>query len=170
MLTPNFTSTESLSSPNFITFTDTSTGSDATIVNRRIYVQLADGTYLVPSGTSTSYINWAYTDSSITLNLIEKSQSANVLVVWSDGTTDVYTKTILMEWDLYDYLFLFYLLQVQTSSPSIINDTNYYGNCLKMIVNLFNSENATLLMDDLYSSQAALDKNFYLMNNQQYAF
>lgn len=170
MLTPNFTSTESLSSPSNITFTDTSTGSDSNVINRRIYVALADGTFLVPSGTTTSYINWSYSDSSITLNLISKSQAANVTVIWSDGTTDLYTKTILMEWDLYDYLFLFYLLQVQTSQPSIINDTNYYNNCLIMIVNLFNSENAVLLMDDLYSSQGALDKNFYMMNKQPLFF
>lgn len=169
-LTPNFTSSESLASPNLVTFQDTSDGTDNTIVERRIYCLLADGTYLVPSGTTTDYILWDYNDTSIQLDLLTKSQTSNVTVEWWSNSAKVYDKTILMEWDLYDYLFLFGLLQVQTSTPRIIDDTNYYDNCYKMLVNLFNSENATTKMGDLYSSQAALDKNQYLMQNQNLFF
>lgn len=169
-LTVDFTSSQSLSSPNLITFNDTSVGTDLTIVTRRVYVTLADGTYLVQSGTTTNYELWNYSLATIQLNLLSKSQVANVTVEWWSSTAIVYTKTILMEWDLYDYLFLFGLMQTQTSMPSIIEDTNYYDNCLKMIVNLFNSESATKLMNDIYSAQANLDNNLYLIQNANFYF
>lgn len=165
-LTPNFSSSENLSANNYVTFVDTSTGSDGTIVTRRVYILQADGTYLVPAGTTTNYFLWDYTNASITVDLLSKSTTANVTVEWWSSSAKVYTKTILTEWDLYDYVFLFGLLQTQTSNPLIINDANYYNNTMAMIVNLFQSENAVELMDDLYSSQSALDRNQQLINNQ----
>lgn len=165
-LTPNFSSSESLSSPSLVTFVDSSLGSDSTITNRQITIELADGTNLVPSGTTTSYINWSYNDASIEISLLSRSMAATVTVVWLNGSTAVYTKTILMEWNLYDYVFLFGLLQEQTAMPTIISDQNYYDNALQMIVNLFNSETAVSSMDDVYSAQSSLDKNFQLMQNE----
>ncbi len=169
-LTANFSSSESLPSPNLVTFLDTSVGTDLTITTRHIYIQLADGTYLVQAGTTTNYEIWDYVNLSITLNILTQSQAANVTVIWLNGSTPVYTKTILMEWNLYDYLFLFGLLSTQTSNPSIIADTNYYDNFLKMIVNLFNAEKAIELMDDIYSGQGALDRNQFLIQNQSLFF
>lgn len=165
-LTANFSSSENLSANQYVTFTDTSTGSDGTIVTRRVYVLLADGTYLVPAGTTTDYFLWDYSVSFITVDLLSKSTSASVRVEWWDNSAKVYEKTILTEWDLYDYIFLFGLLQTQTSQPSIMNDANYYGNVMQMIVNLFQSESAVELMDDLYSSQSSLDRNQQLINHQ----
>ena len=171
-LTPSFTSSESLSSPNLITFNDTSTGSDSSITTRYIFVQLSDGSYLVPAGTTTDYIVWDYADLTITVDLLKRSQAANVTVLWyaNTGSQPVYTVTTLLEWDLYDYLFLFGNLQTQTSNPNVINDSSFYPNTLAMIVNLFQSENAVLKMNDVYSSQAALDRNYELITYQSYAF
>lgn len=169
-LSPNFTSVQSLSSNNLVTFSDSSSGTDSSITNRTIQVLLSDGTYLVPAGNSGTLIQWSYSLPSIEVDLLKKSTAATVTVVWLAGTTSIYTKTINMEWDLYDYVFLFGLLSNQTSIPNIINDANYYNNVLKMIVNLFNSENAVTLMSDTYSAQSNLDKNFYLMSNQQLFF
>lgn len=168
-LTVNFTSSESLSSPELITFTDISTGSDLSITGRRIYVQLYDGSYL-PSGGNTDYISWSYSDGSIEVDLLTKSTTANVRVDWMAGSTVAYTKTILTEWDLFDYLFLFGLLSSQTSSPAVSSNTGYYPNSFKMITNLFQSESAVNDMDDLYSSQAALDRNQLFINNENLYF
>lgn len=171
-LTVNFTSSESLSSPNLVTFEDTSTGTDVTIVNRRIIVRLANGNYLTTSGESTTeaYENWDYAESEITLDLLERSTSANVTVEWWSNSARVYTKTILMQWDLYDYLFLFELLSSQTSAPIAVDNQGYWPNTFKMVTNLFQSESAVENMDDLYSAQGALDRNYYLITHQSMFF
>lgn len=163
---PNFSSTESLSSPNLITFTDTSSGSDNTLTTRHLTIVLSDGTYLVPSGNTGIFIDWPYVNNSITLDLINKSTVATVTCVWLNGTASIYSIPILMEWDLYDYLFLFGLLSTQTGIPTIISDTNYLFNFFKMVSFLWNAESAVLKMNDSYSGQAALDKNKYMMDRQ----
>ena len=164
-LVPNFTSTESLSSPGTITFTDTSTGSDNTLTVRTITLTYADGTVGSPIG-------WNIGQASITIaNLVPRSTTASVTVNWLDGATVVYTKTILMEWDLFDYVFMFGLIQTQTSTGgSILQDQNYLFNSMNYIVNLTNSETACNLIDDAYSSQSALDRNYALSQNQSKYF
>ncbi len=172
-LTANFSSSESIASPNLITFTDTSQGVDNTITVRRVIVRLANGNYLTAGATQSStlaYTTWNYSDPTITINLISSSTTASVTVEWYAGSTLTYTKTILMEWDIYDYLFAFELLQSQTATPTIISDTNYYANFFMFLTNLWNSENAVTVGNDLYSSQAALNKNQNLINNSSLYF
>lgn len=171
-LTVNFTSSESLSSNNLVTFTDTSTGTDLTITTRRIYIRLANGNWLTTAGESTTsaYESWSYSLATIQLDLLSRSTTANVTVEWYAGASLVYTKTILMEWDLYDYVFLFGLLSAQTSFPAVNDNQGYWPNSFAMITNLFQSESAVTNMDDLYSSQAALDRNQYFIDNQSMFF
>lgn len=169
-LTPNFTVSESIGTPSDLTFTDTSTGSDGTITTRRIYVQMADGTYLVQSGTTTDYEEWSYASSSITLTLLTRSVAANVTVQWLNGTTIVYTKTILYDFPLFDYVFAYQLTQQQTGNPGIIRDTNYYNNKVKLLVNLDDSEQAISIGSDIYTAQECLDINYDLIQNQNYYF
>lgn len=171
-LTPNFTSSESLSSPDLVTFTDTSTGTDVTITTRRIYLRLANGNYLTTAGESTTraYESWSYSDTTITLPILTQSTTASVMVEWYAGSTLTYTKTILMEWDLYDYLFGLELIQAQTANPRIIQDQNYYSNFFAFITNIWNSESAVLYGDDLYSSQSSLNVNQNLIDNSDFYF
>lgn len=171
-LTPNFSSSESLSSNNLITFTDTSTGTDVGLTSRRISILLANGNYLTTAGESATiaYETWAIGDTSVELNLLTKSTTSVVTVDWLTGSAVTYTKTILMEWDLFDYCFLFGLLSAQTSYPARTSNSDYWQNSFKMITNLFQSEQATELMEDIYSSQASLDRNFYMISNQNNFF
>lgn len=171
-IVPNFSSSESLSSPNLVTFTDTSTGSDGTLTTRRIYIRLANGNWLTTAGESTTeaYETWSYSNPTIQLDLLTQSTAANVTVNWYAGSTLTYTKTRLMLWDLYDYLFAFELIQSQTATPNIINDTNYYSNFFQLITNIWSAEAAVTYGDDLYSSQSALNSNQNLINNQQLYF
>lgn len=169
-LTANFSSSEDITSNNLVTFNDTSTGSDGTIVTRRVYVLLSDGTYLVPAGTTTSYFLWDYANASIQVDLLSKSTSAAVTVEWWSSTAKVYTLTIDSEWDLYDYVFLFGLLSAQTSYPAVNANQGYWPNSWYMCTNLFQSENAITKMNDVYSSQSALDRNQLLINNQSLYF
>lgn len=171
-LVPNFSSSESLSVPENITFTDSSSGVDGTITVRHIIIRLANGNYLTTAGESTTsaYETWDYADSSITLALLSQSTSANVTVEWYAGSTLTYTKTILTEWNLYDYLFLYNLLSAQTSSPAVNTNSGYWPNSWIMCTNLFQSEIAVEDMDDLYSSQAALNRNQNFINNENLYF
>lgn len=172
-LTPNFTATESLSSNNLVTFTDTSLGTDLTITTRRIYVVLANGKWLSTGGVqnaTSTYMTWSYADSSTIIDLLKQSQAANVTVEWYAGATLTYTKTILIEWNLYQVLFLYSLLSAQTSSPVVNTNQGYWPNSWIFCTNLFESEQAVELMDDLYSAQASLDRNQQIINNENLYF
>lgn len=166
-LTPSFTASQDLSNPNLITLTDTSTGSDS-IVERHVFIQLWDGSYLVPAGTDTNYVVWDYANPSITLDVLTKSQAVTVTVQWFVNVNSNPSYTVVEEfaWDLHDYLFLFELLQTQTSNPFIINNSEFYGVSLNMVVNLFQAENAINKMTDVYSSQAALDRNLQYIKSE----
>ncbi len=167
-LTPNFSSSESLASPNLITFSDTSTGTDNTLTTRRVYVRLANGNYVTAGATQSStsaYTSWNYSDPSITIDLITQSTPADVTVEWYAGSTLVYSKTILMLWDLYDYLFAYEEIQSQTATPTIISDSNYYSNFFRFITNIWCAENCVTVGSDLYSSQSILNVNQNMINN-----
>jgi hypothetical protein len=79
-LTPLFT----VSQPNATTIriTDVSTGADAAITQRRVYLQQADGSYLVPTGTLTDYIEWNYLDASIDIDVLNTDYALLILVQW----------------------------------------------------------------------------------------
>lgn len=171
-LTPNFSASESLSNLDQVTFLDTSTGSDVGLTVRRISILLANGNWLNTSGESTTivYEAWPIADASIVLSLLTSSTTASVTVDWMTGAVVTYTKTILTEWDLYDYVFGFGELSNQTATPGIIQDSNYYGNFFAFITNIWCSESAVLYGDDLYSSQAALNVNQNMINNESFYF
>lgn len=170
--TPNFTAAQSLSTNSNVLFTDTSVDLVGGLTSRRISVRLANGNWLTSAGESTTivYETWDITNSTITIILLTNSTVANITVEWLTNTTVTYAKTKLIEFDLYDYLFLFGKLQEQTATPTIISDSNYYANIFRMITNVFQSESAVVLMDDQYSGQAALDKNYYMMQQQNVFF
>jgi len=171
--TPNFSTSESLSSNNLVTFSDTSTGDDILLTSRRISILLANGKWLDTEGvesTTIVYHTWAIGDASVELNLLTRSISGTVTVDWLTGSTATYTKTIDCEWDLWDYVFLFGLLSAQTSYPARTSNSDYWQNSFKMITNLFQSEQAITLMSDIYSSQGALDRNYYMITRQNNFF
>ena len=68
-LTVNFSTSQTPGSPGDIIFTDTSTGSDGSVTQRRIYIQSAAGDYLVESGTSTQYEVWSGFPGTTTITL-----------------------------------------------------------------------------------------------------
>jgi len=172
-LSADFSSTESLTTLSNVRFLDISTGTDLGLTERRIYVRLANGNWLLENGVQSSteaYTTWAIADLSLTVSLLTQSTSASVRVDWMTGSTVTYTKTHAQEWNLYDYVFGFGLLQNQTASPSIISDVNYYSNFFQFITNIWNSQNAIFAADDIYSSQGALNVNQNFINNANMYF
>jgi hypothetical protein len=170
-LTPAFTVSQSLADPSTITVTDTSTGSDAAITSRRVYIRLANGTYLVVDGTTTDYEVWAIADTAITLELLPRSEALQIIVQWLDVSNEViYTATEYTVFTWADYIFLYQLTQTQAGRPKLRDNRNYYYSKIRMFVNVEDAENAVDYASDIWNSQESLDDNYYLMNNQQLFF
>lgn len=81
-LVPNFTGTQQIGLPSCVYLTDTSTGSDVAITQRRAYIQDVQGNYLVPSGTTTDYVVWSILDTSISIDCLTQDTAPYVLVQW----------------------------------------------------------------------------------------
>ena len=87
-LTVNFSTSQTPGSPGDIIFTDTSTGSDGSVTQRRIYIQSAAGEYLVEPNTSTQYEVWSGFPGTTTITLediLEQDTAERVVVQWLDS-------------------------------------------------------------------------------------
>ncbi len=169
-LSASFTATQSLADPNLITFLDTSTGTDGTITNRKIYARAANGNWLPGESTSQVSTDWTYTDISTIVPLITQTTSPSIRVDWLAGSTVVYTVTNTFCFNLYDYLFGLQILQGNTSSPDQVQDSAYFYSLIQFIVNIFNEESAIGVGGDIYSSQGAASRNQVFINNENYFF
>lgn len=169
-LVPNFTASQYSGTPSYITLTDTSTGTDATIVNRRVYIQSANGTFLVPAGTTTPYINWAYSSISTTFSVLTQDTAASITVQWWDVSAKVTDKIISFAFTAYNETFYYNLTQNQVANPTIIAANEYYDSKMKLRVELDSALQAISFASDIYASQAALNRATDLVANQNYYF
>ena len=172
-LTPLFTASQTIGLPNIITLTDTSTGSDVAITSRRVYLVNSAGEYVVPSGTTTDYIVWSYSDASISLDVLTQDTALNITVQWLNvGNTVLYTKTTLFCFTLYGEQFLFNLTEAEAAitNPSIIQDSDYLTNFFNLRLCIDNANQAVSIGGNIYVSQSQLSKEQYIINNQNLFF
>lgn len=166
-LTPAFTISQSALNPALVLATDTSTGSDVLVTQRRIYVQTASGTYLVPSGTTTDYTQWVYANSSISLNILTEDVGVAITVQWLDVSNSVlYTLTQLYSLSQFNKNFFYYLIQQQALTPGIIQDANYFSNLSIYHMNIVGGDTAVETGADIAACQSCLSRATYMMNNQ----
>ena len=121
--TPNFTTYQLAGSPSTIYLEDTSTGSDVAITQRRIYITDYEGNYVVPSGTTTDYVNFPLIHNTIYIDCLTEDMALTVTVQWLDVNNVVlYDKTDLIGFTLYNETFYYSLTQGQAaiSNPSYI--------------------------------------------------
>jgi hypothetical protein len=170
LTTPAFITAQSTALPSMLSISDTSAGTDVALTSRRVYLQKSDGTYLVPEGTTTDYIVWAIGDASAIIDVMDKDYALLVRVDWMTGTAVTYTSQNLVVFSLYANQFLYQLTQYQTSSPAVINNQWYYDNKLKLVVSIDEAINAVEVGGDIVSSQSALDRAKYLIDNQSKFF
>jgi hypothetical protein len=165
---PAFYTTQAIVATAF-TLVDSSTGSDVAITQRRIYLYLADGTTLVPTGTTTAYIDFPLSDGgSILLNVLNVDYAISVTVQWLNVSNAVlYTLTQNYCFTANDEAFYFSLTTMQTSQPSIINDTNFFNNKSLLRLHIDSATQAVSKGNDVYKSQFCLNKAQNLINNQQ---
>lgn len=170
-LNPNFTASVSFATQNLLHLEDTSTGTDVLVAKRRVYLTKSDGTFLVPTGTSTNYIAWDYSVSFIDINVLDRDYALDITVEWLNSANVVlYTKVYSFDFTTYSNFFHYYLTQSQASNPNIISDNNYWYNKFKLLVNIKDADNAIAYGSDIGNAQAALDKAYYLQTNQNLFF
>ena len=174
-MTPNFSTSQTLGVPSSINIIDTSTNIDPAITSRRVYLQKADGTYLVETGTTTDYEVWILANSSITLDVLNKDYALLVRVDWVDDTTlpnptVIATKQYALGFTLYNENFDYQLTQVLSGNPLVINDHNFFGNKSRLRVAIDSGNQAIFFATDLYAGQRCYDEATNLRLNSPYFF
>lgn len=170
-LSPSFTVSQNVSSPSVVTLVDTSTGSDAAIAKRFVYIRKFDGTYLVPEDTETNYIEWDYGETSIDIDVLDRDYGTYIVVLWSDSSnTTLYQDGSLRAFTLYAEQYYYQLTQAQTGNPLLTNDGNYYSNKLKLRTHIDEATQAIEVGGDITAAQAALDRAVAMINSQTLFF
>lgn len=162
----NFTIAQTLGNPGIINLTDTSTGVDATIISRKVYLITNASTYLVPTGTSTSFITWAIGSTSIAIDALKKDMSLNIKVDWNDvsGTT-LYTKTILSNFQMYNSNFNYQLVNDEANGLASLNSANWLTSRMKLYVSLRDANVSVTDMSSITNGQSANDRGTFLRLN-----
>lgn len=165
-IVPSIAVSQLAATPENITITDDSTGSDAAISVRRVYIQTAQATYLVESGTTTDYETWLYADSSITLNVLTEDQCVSITVQWLNSSNVVlYTYTNQYALSEYNKQFLVGLVAAQGLTPGIVQDTNYSGNIATFWTNIIAGINQVDFAADIAGGQACFNRATYMRTN-----
>lgn len=170
-LTPNFTASQSSGTPSIITLTDTSTGSDGTIAKRRVYLLQANGTFLVPAGTTTDYIDWNLAQASIDLNVLSQDSALSITVQWLTSSNVVVTsKTTSFAFTAYNETFYYGLNQDLVGNANLSASTDWFQWMLDLRVQIDSAQQAITFASDIYTAQAALNRATYISTNSSYFF
>ena len=165
-LTPNFTVSQVVGEPSEIVLVDTSTGSDLNITQRRVYLNTAYGTKLVPEGTSTEYIQWAYSLSSITIDALDKDYALSVTVQWLDvSNTVLYDKTIDTGLTLYNETWNYGRTQMLSGNPLLINDDGFFDKKSLMRTFIDDGNQCVTFQADIFGAQQCYDLGTQLRLN-----
>lgn len=170
-LTPSFSVSQNIGAPSTLVITDTSTGSDPAITKRVVYIQKSDGTYLVPTGTSTDYIEWALAATSKSIDVLDRDYALSITVKWlnvSDGIVAQTTEKLCFT--LYSEQFLYELTQSMAATPSIPQDTVYYQNKMQLRCEVDSANNAVTIGGDIAASQNCLNRAYEMMQNESKYF
>lgn len=167
-LSPAFTVSQSAATPADVTFEDTSTGSDVAITQRRIYVTDNNGDAVVPTGTSTSYIAWAYATNPLAVSdLLTEDLAVTIVVQWLNvSNTVLYSSSevfCLRQFNIQEFISL---IQDQALSPSVVQDTNYFSNLCQYWVNITGANVMVENAEDLSGSQNCLNRATEMLTNE----
>jgi hypothetical protein len=170
-LTPSFTASQNSGLPSTIVLTDTSTGSDVTITKRRVFLLQSNGEYLVPTGTTTNYIDWSLADISISLNVLSQDTALSITVQWlTSSNVVVVNKTTSFAFTAYNETFYYGLTEDQVANASLTSSNDWYQNKMILRVELDSATQAISFASDIFSAQAALNRATYISTNSNYFF
>jgi len=169
-LTVNFVASTNITTPTILNLSDTSTGTDGTITQRYVFLQKADGTYLVPTGTTTNYIVWAIASSTTALSVLASDYALNITVQWLAGTTVVYTKTTLYEFNTNARVLRIQLLKALAANPNQVNSANYFSALSRLSTYIDGANEAVLLAGDITLAQLCNNNAAVYVNNPKLAY
>jgi hypothetical protein len=169
-LVSSFSISQTNTEKSIITWTDTSTGSDVAVTKKRIYLQLHDGTYLVPEGTTTSYIET--TGTTLEIDVLSEDKCLRIETNWLNASNAVlYGEDVsdLYVFDKYASEYDYSLQKAQTGNPKLVQDGDYYLNRVRLRCAIDEATTAKNY-NDQYAAQSALDRAASFINNQTLFF
>jgi hypothetical protein len=168
---PSFTVAQVAGNLETMRLTDTSTGSDGNIAARRVYVQLADGTYLKPAGTTTDYFLWPIASETYDVDILTQDYSPTIVVLYVDaGGSTLYTASTTASFTGYSEQFYYTLTQGQATDPAQLMDTTYYLNKMKLRVFIDSANQAISFAGDTAAAQNSLNRAQYMIDNEDKFF
>jgi len=170
----NFSASQTPGVPGTILLTDTSTGTDVAVTQRRVYIQTAAGDYLVEEGVTTEYSPWidfpATTELTLT-DILDKDYGVRVVVQWLDvSDTVLYDKTLYYGFTCYNEDFDYQLTQTVAGNPLLISDNNFWGNKSTLRGYIDSGNNAITRNSDTAAAQQCYDLAANMRINSQYFF
>jgi len=166
-LSPAFTVGSNFVSTSQFLVTDTSTGADAAIANRLIYIY--DSANNLFTGAPIQFPLSA--GASITPNILTKDFAYNIVLNWVDSSGAIlYTAsqvgvfTGFLEWFFYN------LTQNIAAQPSIINDRVWFGNYSKLRTLIDSALQAIQIGGSVFNAQDMILLAQELTNNSNLYF
>lgn len=170
-LTPSFTVTQSFNSPSNLTFTDTSTGSDVNVASRNIYIEQANGDYIIISGNPNNYTTWYIGDNPLILGILDKDYAVTITIDWVDQFNNVlYTASNIFAFTNFNEKFDYGLTQMLTANPMFVNDNDFFLHKADIRISIDSGNQAFDLAGDLFAAQQCYDRATNLRENSQYYF
>lgn len=156
------------------TLTDTSTGSDGGLTDRKVYLYKADGTTLVAQGATNPWIDWPIANNTITISLLDRDYCLNIEVDWISsaplGPPSTYTLTILKNFTSNSESFYSGKIQEQASNPLLVDDNRWFENMSRLRLFIDNSNQAATIMNDIFLAQQNLNQAYNLIQNENIYF
>ena len=170
---PSFTVTQGSDITTF-SIEDSSSGTDAAITVRWIYLQLSDGSYLVPSGTTTDYIVFPIVSGigdTIDLEVLNTDYAISITVQWRSNVASLYSSSEDYGFSNYQKQELYNLTSTaQASNPTIIKDETYLMSKLKLFESVVSGDNAIEQGADISSAQQCYDRGLAIVANSNFYF
>lgn len=155
--------------------TDTSTGSDTNLTDRRIFLVQSNGNNLNFPNATTPYIDWPLSaGATITLTgILPIDYSLNIVVNWISSAPlappSTYTQNTLYTFTSNIMLFYYSLTELASANPPLINDNNYFPNKQKLKVYIEDAIDATQY-NNQFSAQLALNGAYNMQLNRNTLF
>lgn len=155
-----FSTSQTTGEPSVITVTSVTSGVDATITQRRVYISDFTGAFLVPDGVTTEYNEWDINDASVDIDCLEKDMAVRITVQWLNvSNAVVYDSTQdAIGFKLYNETFDYGLTRNMAANYVLSNDSNFMGNKTKLRNYIDSGDNAIEEAADLYNAQLCYNK------------
>ena len=174
-ITANFSTSQTVGAPSVIDLTDTSTGSDVSATQRRIYLVDSEGEYVVPDGTTTDYVNFPIADGAeISIDCLDQDSALWITLQYLDvSNVVVASETKLCSFTLNNETFYYSLTQAQATQstpPNVVQDTGYYTNKLILRTLIDSGNQAVTYGEGITTAQTMYNQATQMVDNQDYYF